>query len=334
MPVHAFAAMAPKAMLRPHEYEPAPLGPFDVEIAITHCGICHSDIHLIDDDWAMSKYPLIPGHEIVGTVWAAGSEVAELTIGERVGLGWQAGSCFACEWCERGDEHCCPKQVATCVERPGGFADAIRVDGRFVFPIPEDLPSEGAAPLLCGGVTVYSPLARMVRPASRVGVIGIGGLGHLAIQFARAFGCEVTAFSTSPAKEADAQRLGAHHFVVTADGGKLEWAANWFDFLLSTVTVALDWPAWMKALRPKGVLCLVGASPGTLDVAPVALVIGEKSIVGSVIGSRAGIREMLEFAARHGITAQTEVLPMVQVNAAIDKIRQNRARYRMVLTNG
>jgi len=333
MPVRAFAAFAPKSLLQPHHLEPAPLGPFDVEIAITHCGICHSDIHLIDDDWAMSKYPLVPGHEIVGSVTAAGSEVASLTIGERVGVGWQAGSCFVCEWCARGDEQCCPKAIATCVERPGGFADTVRVDSRFVFPLPEDLPSEGAAPLLCGGVTVYSPLARLARPASRVGIIGVGGLGHLAIRFARAFGCEVTAFSTSPDKEADAERLGAHRFVVTSERGAMKRAASSFDLLLSTVTVALDWPAWMKALRPKGVLCLVGASPGTLDVAPVALVIGEKSIAGSVIGSRAGIREMLQFAARHGITAETESLPMAQVNAAIDRIRQNRARYRMVLTN-
>ena len=334
MPIRAYAASAPKTMLVPHEYEPRPLGPFDVEIAITHCGICHSDIHLIDDDWAMSKYPLVPGHEIVGTVWAAGPEVVELTIGDRVGVGWQAGSCLACEWCERGEEHCCPKQVATCVERPGGFADAIRLDSRFVFPLPENLVSHDAAPLLCGGITVYSPLSRMVRPDYRVGVIGIGGLGHLAIQFARAFGCEVTAFSTSPDKEADARLLGAHHFIASNDAAEMERAAGTSDFLLSCVTVAMDWSAWLKVLRPRGTLCLVGASPGTLDVMPAELVIGQKSIVGSVIGSRARIREMLQFAARNDITARTEVLPMGQANAAIDKVRQNLARYRMVLENG
>lgn len=333
MPVRAFAALAPKAMLVPHQYEPAPLGPFDVEIAISHCGICHSDIHLIDDDWAMTTYPLIPGHEIVGTIWAAGSDVAELTFGERVGVGWQGGSCFACEWCERGEEHCCAKQVATCVGRPGGFADSIRLDSRFVYPIPQDLASEDAAPLLCGGITVYSPLAAMARPAFRVGVIGIGGLGHMALQFARAFGCEVTAFSTSPDKRDAARRLGAHHFVVSTDAGEMERAAGSLDFLLSCVTAPLDWSAWLKILRPRGTLCLVGASPGTLDVLPVALVISQKSIVGSVIGSRSRTREMLQFAARHGIAAATEVVPMAQVNAAIDKVRANRARYRMVLTN-
>ena len=333
MTIRAFAALNPKALLVPHQYEPAPLGPFDVEIAISHCGICHSDIHLIDDDWAMSKYPLVPGHEIVGTVWAAGPEVAALTIGERVGVGWQAGSCFACEWCERGEEQCCSRQVATCVERQGGFAESIRLDSRFVYPIPEDLASPDAAPLLCGGITVYSPLAAYVRPAFRVGIIGLGGLGHMAVQFARAFGCEVTAFSTSPDKSADATRLGAHHFVVSTDAAEMERAADSLDFLLSCVSAPLDWPAWLKILRPRGTLCLVGASTGTLDVMPVALVIPQKSIVGSVIGSRAGTREMLQFAARHGITARTEVVPMAQVNAAIDKVRQNRARYRMVLAN-
>jgi uncharacterized zinc-type alcohol dehydrogenase-like protein len=320
-------------MLVPHEYEPAPLGPLDVEIAISHCGICHSDIHLIDDDWAMTKYPLVPGHEIVGTVWTAGADVANLTIGERVGVGWQAGSCFACEWCERGEENCCPKQVATCVERPGGFADRIRLDSRFVYPIPEELASETAAPLLCAGITVYSPLASMVRPAFRVGVIGIGGLGHMAVQFARAFGCEVTAFSTSPDKSDDAGRLGAHHFVASTDAGEMERAAGSLDFLLSCVATPMDWPAWLKILRPCGTLCLVGASPGTLDVMPAALVIPQKSIVGSVIGNRARTREMLQLAARHGITAATEVVPMAQVNAAIDKVRRNGARYRMVLAN-
>ncbi|MBE3072918.1 MAG: NAD(P)-dependent alcohol dehydrogenase [Acidobacteria bacterium] len=334
MPIHAFAALAQGAALTPHRYEPPALGPFDVELAISHCGICHSDIHLIDNDWATSQYPLVPGHEIVGMVRRAGPDVTGVSIGDRVGVGWQAGSCLACEWCERGEEHCCPKQVATCVGRPGGFAEAIRLDSRFVYPVPASLASENAAPLLCGGVTVYSPLARMTRPASRAGVIGIGGLGHLAVQFARAFGCEVTAFTTSPDKEAEARRLGARHFVVASDAGAMDRAAHSLDLLLSTVTVALDWPAWMKVLRPRGTLCFVGASPGTLGVATAALMIGEHTLAGSVIGSRAVTREMLEFAARHGIAARTEVVPMAQVNAAIERVRQNRARYRMVLTNG
>jgi uncharacterized zinc-type alcohol dehydrogenase-like protein len=334
MSVRAFAALNPKAMLVPYQYEPAPLGPHEVEIAISHCAICHSDIHLIDNDWAMSKYPLIPGHEIVGTIWTAGADVDNLTIGERVGVGWQAGSCFACEWCDRGEEHCCPDQVATCVERPGGFAESIRLDSRFVYPLPEDLASEDAAPLFCGGITVYSPLAKLTRPADRIGIIGIGGLGHLAVQFARAFGCEVTAFSTSPDKRTEAERLGAHHFVAMNDGGAMERTAGSLDFLLSCVPVSLTWETWVKMLRPCGTLCLVGASPGTLGVAPTDLVVDQKSIVGSVIGSRTRVREMLQFAARHGITAQTETVPMAQVNAAIDRVRSNQVRYRMVLTNG
>ncbi len=209
MTISSWAATAADAPLQPFSYEPRELGPFDLEIAISHCGICHSDIHMLDNDWGMSTYPLVPGHEIIGTVRQAGSAVTKFTAGRRVGVGWQRSSCMECEWCVGGMETCCAGQQATCVGHHGGFAEAIRTDSRFAFAIPEDLPSAAAAPLLCGGVTVYTPLRDAVRPSSRVGVIGIGGLGHMAIRFARAFGCEVTAFSTSPAKEEEARRLGA-----------------------------------------------------------------------------------------------------------------------------
>ena len=333
MPIRCYAAFAPQAAVKPHSYEPEPLGAFDVEIAITHCGICHSDIHLIDNDWGISTYPLIPGHEIVGTIRACGSEVRHLAVGQRVGVGWQSGSCLECEWCLEGEEPCCASQQATCVGRPGGFAEAIRLDGRFAHPIPAELASETVAPLLCAGITVYTPLKTGVRPASRVGVIGIGGLGHLAIQFASAYGCDVTAFSTTPEKEEEARRLGARHFVVSADPRQMVQAANSVDFLLSTVTAPLDWKAWLDVLRPKGTLCILGASPGTLDIAPMALIVGQKSVRGSAIGSRATTREMLALAARHGIRAQTEVMPLSEVNAAITRVRRNEARYRVVLAN-
>jgi uncharacterized zinc-type alcohol dehydrogenase-like protein len=309
------------------------LGPFDVEIAITHCGLCHSDIHLIDNDWGISHYPLVPGHEIVGTVRDHGSEVRHLATGQRVGVGWQAGSCLQCEWCLQGDEHCCPQQQATCVARPGGFAEAIRVDGRFAHPLPNELTSERAAPLLCAGITVYTPLKLAVRPTSRVGVIGVGGLGHLAIQFAAAWGCDVTAFSTTPEKEDEARRLGARHFVVTGNAKQMEQATSSIDFLMSAVTAPLDWNAWLAVLRPQGTLCLVGASPGALDVAPMALITGKKTIRGSAIGNRATMQEMLGFATHHCIAAQVEVMPLAEVNAAIHRVRENRVRYRVVLTN-
>ena len=262
-------------VLQPFSYEAAELGPYDVEIGITHCGLCHSDIHLIDNDWGMSAYPLVPGHEIVGTVRAAGPAAGGFKPGQRVGVGWQRSSCLACEWCLRGKETCCARQEATCVGHHGGFATAIRTDSRFVYPIPEGLPSAAAAPLLCAGLTVYTPLRLDAVAASRVGVIGIGGLGHLAILFARAFGCEVTAFSTSPAKEAEALRLGARHFVDSRDPARMAAASGSLDLLLSTVTTDLDWNAWLNLLRPMGVLTLVGASPGPIAVAPFGLILGQ-----------------------------------------------------------
>ena len=176
MSFHAYAAHSKKSALKPFVYEPLPLGPHDVEIRISHCGICHSDVHLVDGDWGMGSYPMVPGHEIVGTVTALGSEVRHLEAGARVGVGWQRGACLACDSCIAGDENLCAQNVATCVGNYGGFADRVRLDGRFAFPIPEGIASENAAPLLCGGATVYSPLRRWVRPSMRVGVVGIGGL--------------------------------------------------------------------------------------------------------------------------------------------------------------
>lgn len=331
MKINAFAAPKPGATLIPYQYEAAPLGPQDIEISISHCGICHSDVHLIDNDWSVSDYPMVPGHEVIGTVAQLGSAVTALEVGQRVGVGWQASSCLQCEWCLSGQEQLCRENKATCVGRPGGFGEAIRVDHRFAFPIPEALESENAAPLLCGGITVYSPLRLYnVKPHHKVGVIGIGGLGHLAIQFASAYGCEVTAFSTTPDKEAAVRALGAHHFVVSKDAAQMKAARNSLDFIISTVNVQLNWKDWLKILRPNGKLCFVGAG-GNVEVPAGILLMQQKTICGSSIGGRTEIREMLEFAARHGIKAQTEVMPATQVNVALDKLRKNEARYRMVL---
>ena len=230
----------------------------DVDVKVSHCGICHSDVHLIDNDWGISHYPLVPGHEIVGTVAATGEAVEQLNIGERVGVGWQSGSCLRCEWCLNGYENLCRSKVLTCVRRHGGFADFVRTDSRFTFSIPESLGSAGAAPLLCAGVTVYAPMRRYgVRPHHHVGVIGIGGLGHLALQFAHAMGCEVTAFSTNPEKKDDAAAFGADHFVMSRDPSQMRNAAQTLDFILSTATAPLPWTAYVEALRPNGTLTIV-----------------------------------------------------------------------------
>lgn len=332
MQVHAHAAREAKQTLSPFEYQTPTLGHQDVRIEISHCGICHSDIHLIDNDWAISQYPLIPGHEIVGTVIELGLGVKHLKKGDRVGVGWQCGSCLQCEFCLRGDENLCDHSQATCVGHFGGFAEGVVVDSRFAFPIPSDLPSETTAPLLCGGITVYSPMVHYgVRPAMKVGVMGVGGLGHMALQFASAMGCEVTAFTTSSDKEVEAVKLGAHRVVMMKDADAVARAANSQDFLISTVSGAMDWMQAMSFLRPDGKLCVVGASPTQIQVPAFALISGRRSIVGSPIGSRHRIMEMLAFAARHEIGAIVEVMPLAKVNEAIAKVRANQARYRMVL---
>ena len=316
----------------PFRYDPGHLGQQEVEIGISHCGICHSDIHLISNDWGISQYPFIPGHEIIGTVTAVGSQVRSLKSGQRVGLGWQSNSCGQCEWCTRGMENLCPESEGTCVHRNGGYADRVRANARFVFPIPDSLPSEQAAPLLCGGITVYNPLrTHGINPSSRVGVVGIGGLGHLAIQFARVFGAQVTAFSTSAAKEDEARALGAHNFVNTRETKALREVAGSLDFILSTINADQDWGIYIQALRPAGTLCFVGVPPSPVAINAFPLISGIRSISGSPIGSPYQIREMLDVAARHGVKATTECFPMDKANDAIEKVKKNKVRYRAVL---
>jgi uncharacterized zinc-type alcohol dehydrogenase-like protein len=334
MAIDCWAAMAAKESLRPFQYEPKELAAGEVEISITHCGICHSDVHLIDNDWGISPYPLVPGHEIIGSVSALGTNVTTFKIGQRVGVGWQRGACLECDYCVRGEENVCLRAVPTCVGGYGGFATRIRVDRHFVFPIPDALDSAPAAPLLCGGVTVFTPLRVFgVTPVMRVGVIGIGGLGHLALQFAKAFGCEVTAFSSTPAKEPEARQFGAHHFVASSDAQAMAKAANSLDFLFATTSVGMDWNALLSLLRPKGKLCVLSGAPVPITVSPFLLVLGQRTICGSPVGGRASMTEMLDFAARHGIQAKVEVLPLAQANAAIARVASNQARYRMVLVN-
>jgi alcohol/geraniol dehydrogenase (NADP+) len=332
--IQGLAVHAAGAELLKFHYEPGELGPQDVEIAITHCGICHSDLHLISNDWGISQYPFIPGHEIVGTVAAAGSLVKGLKVGDRVGLGWQSNSCGVCEWCVRGKENLCAQLEGTCVGRHGGYADRVRANARFVVPIPEALPSENAAPLLCGGITVYNPLREYgVSAASRVGVIGIGGLGHVAIQFARAFGAEVTAFSTSPEKEKEVRKLGANHFVNTRETRAMKDVAGKFDLMISTADADQDWSVYVQALRPTGTLVFVGVVPKPVSLGVFPLISGQRAVAGSPIGSPARIREMLDVAARHGVKAQTEAFPMAKANEAIEKVKKNKVRYRAVLAN-
>ena len=332
--IQGLAAHAAGAELLSFRYDPGKLGAHDVEIAITHCGICHSDLHLIANDWGISQYPFIPGHEIIGKVSAVGSEVKSLEVGQRVGLGWQSNSCGHCEWCLTGRENLCPESEGTCVHRNGGYADRVRANSRFVVPIPDALESEQAAPLLCAGITVYNPLRiNGINPSSRVGVVGIGGLGHLAIQFARVFGAEVTAFSTSPAKEEEARALGAHHFVNSLESKAMKDAAGSQDFILTTVNADQDWGAYLQALRPNGTLWFVGVPPSPVSVQAFPLISGLRTIGGSPVGSPSLLHEMLLVAARHSVKATTELFPMAKANDAIEKVKKSKVRYRAVLAN-
>jgi alcohol/geraniol dehydrogenase (NADP+) len=332
--IQGLAAHAAGAELLPFRYEPGELGAQEVEISITHCGVCHSDLHLISNDWGISQYPFIPGHEVIGTIKAIGAEVTSLSVGQRVGLGWQSNSCGQCEWCIQGMENLCPTAEATCVHRHGGYAERVRANARFVLPVPDALPSEQAAPLLCGGITVYNPLrTHGINPASRVGVVGIGGLGHLAIQFARVFGAEVTAFSTSEAKEAEARDLGAHNFVNTRETKAMREVAGSMDFILSTVNADMDWGIFVQALRPTGTLCFVGVPPSPVALHAFPLIAGLRSVTGNPTGSPYRLREMLDVAARHGVQAKTERFAMSKANEAIAKVKKNKVRYRAVLAN-
>jgi uncharacterized zinc-type alcohol dehydrogenase-like protein len=332
MRVNAFAATAPKGALQPYAYQAGSLGPHDVELEITHCGLCHSDLHLIDDDWKRSSYPLVPGHEIVGIVRARGVEVTHLAVGDRAGVGWQRSACMICALCLAGCENLCAAQQATCVGNHGGMADRMCTDARFAFPIPGGIESALAAPLLCGGVTVYAPLRRHRVDATRtVGVVGVGGLGHLALAFLRALGSEIVAFSTSEDKKSEALRLGAHEFARSNDARDLRRYANRFDLVLSTAPARLDWISYLQALKPNGVLCLVGAAPGLLQLPAALLLTGQKSICGSDIGDRATIVEMLRFAERHRIVPTVETIAMSEVNHAIERLRRSEVRYRAVL---
>jgi uncharacterized zinc-type alcohol dehydrogenase-like protein len=337
MDIHAFAALGPGAALHPFDYELRELRPYEIDIEVSHCGVCHSDIHLIDNDWNISHYPLVPGHEIVGAVRATGVKVKRLSVGKRVGVGWQSGSCLRCEWCLNGYENLCRNKVLTCVKRYGGFADFVRTDSRFAFAIPDSLDSASAAPLLCAGLTVYAPMRRFgLRPHHRVGIVGIGGLGHLALQFAHAIDCEVTAFSTNPEKEEDSFAFGADHFVNSRNEKEMQETKRTLDFILSTASAPLPWSSYMETLRPNGHLTIVNRPSsdgelGSVAVPAPVLVGGQKSISGSLTGGRDVMREMLAFAASHHIVARSEVFPQTDINSAVHRVRKNEAHYRVVL---
>lgn len=333
MKITGYAVMAPGKRLEPFEYQAPEVGAADVLVDISHCGLCHTDLHFVDNDFGLTAYPFVPGHEIVGTVAGVGKAVRTLKEGQRVGIGYQRGSCGHCEWCIQGQEHLCPEFMANATFFPyGGFSSAIVVDSRFAFPLPDGVASEYVGPLMCGGITVYSALrGRSVCSSSRVGVIGIGGLGHMALQFARAFGCEVTAISSTPSKEKEAREFGAHHFMASNDPGAMTKAAGSLDLIICTTHAQLQWDSVLGMLRKNGTLCLVGLNSGDVCFKLTPMIVNQFSICGGVIGGRAMVREMLEVVERDSVRPKVEVLPMADINKAVIRLREGRARYRIVL---
>ncbi len=332
--IRAYAATAARGDLKPFEYDPGPLRDGQVEIAVTHCGICHSDLSMLDNDWGLSSYPFVPGHEVSGTVAAVGHGVTHLKVGDRVGLGWYAGSCLTCRQCMTGNHNLCATADQTIVGRHGGFADRVRAQATWVTPIPDALDPAKVGPMFCGGVTVFNPILQFgVLPTHRVGVVGVGGLGHLAVQFLNKWGCEVTAFSSSTAKADEAKKLGAHRVVSSTDDAALAKLAGSLDFVIVTANVPLNWAAFVAVLAPKGRLHFVGAVLEPVPVAVFPLIMGQKSVSGSPLGSPATTATMLEFCARHGIAPVTETFPLSRVNDALAHLRAGKARYRIVLEN-
>jgi len=329
-----YKAWVAKAAKQPMVLEAVDLGPLgmeEVEVVVEHTGLCHSDLSVFNNDWGFSQYPAILGHEVIGRISAIGPNAKGLNIGQRVGIGWSSGSCMHCHQCMSGRHHLCPQVQFTIVGHRGGFATHIRSHWAWAFPIPEKLGFADAGPLLCGGITVFSPLAMYAKPTDRVGIIGIGGLGHMAVKFAAAYGCDVTAFTSSERTFDDAKRFGAHHVIVSNDSEAIKKLSGSFDLLISTVNVKLDWDALIGTLAPHGRLHVVGFVLEPIPVAPLSLIMGQRSVSGSPTGSPVAIETMLDFASRHNIVPQTEHFPMSRINEAFARLEAGKARYRIVL---
>ncbi|WP_352410124.1 NAD(P)-dependent alcohol dehydrogenase [Mixta sp. BE291] len=317
-----------------YEYEAESLSAEDVEVEVEYCGVCHSDLSMIDNEWGISQYPVIGGHEVIGRVAALGEAAKNkgLSIGQRVGIGWTAKSCEHCDACITGDQvNCLNGSVPTIVNK-GGFAEKLRANWQWVIPLPEKLDPASAGPLLCGGITVFKPLLmHNITATSRVGVIGIGGLGHIAIKILHAMGAEVTAFSSTPDKKQSILDMGADHVVNSRDPEELKKLAGQFDLIISTVAVDLDWQPYFAALAPRGKFHTVGAVMKPFDVPAFSLILGDRAVTGSSTGSPGQLRSLLKLASRTDIAPKVEFFPMSKINDALDHVRAGKANYRVVL---
>lgn len=338
--IHAWGTPAAGAPLAPMTIARRDPGPRDVVIDILFCGVCHSDIHQARDEWSGGLFPMVPGHEIVGRVVAVGAEVEKLRVGDMAGVGCLVDSCRTCASCEDDLEQFCERGAAltyngTEMDRTtptyGGYSTRVVVEERFVLRVPDGLDPAGAAPLLCAGITTYSPLRRWgTKPGDRVGVVGLGGLGHMAVKLAASMGAKVTVLSTTAGKEEDARRLGASDFVVTRDPSFATLKAD-FDLIIDTVSAAHDYGAYLRLLRPHGAMVLVGAPPGAQSFYPFSLIGGARQLAGSMIGGLAETQEMLDHCAAHGIVSDIEVIPIQQINEAYERVLASDVRYRFVI---
>lgn len=339
--VKAFAASGPTSALAPFSFERRDLRKHDVLVEILYSGVCHSDIHQVRDEWGGSIYPMVPGHEIVGKVMRVGTYVKKFAIGDTAGVGVMVDSCKQCKPCNNHMEQYCAEGMTGTYNNyerdnvtlaQGGYSTQIVCDERYVYHVSDKLNLAGVAPLLCAGITTYSPLKfANVKPGDRVAVAGLGGLGHMAVKFAVAMGAEVTMLSTSPSKAADAKKLGAHHFVLSNDGTAMKKHHSHFDIVVDTVSADHDYEVYLKLLDLHGKLLVVGLPKDNPEVNPFELIKNRRSIIGSMIGGTVETQEMLDFCAEKNIVADVEVIPMQQINEAYERMLKNDVKYRFVI---
>jgi alcohol dehydrogenase (NADP+) len=339
--VRAYAAPTAQALLTPFTVDRRDPGPLDVAIDIMFCGVCHSDLHQVRDEWGGGIFPMVPGHEIVGRATRVGDKVKKVKVGDLVGVGCLVDSCRECSQCARDKEQFCERGAAmtyngTEMDRKtptyGGYSTAVVVSERFVCKIPDGLDPAAAAPLLCAGVTTYSPLRQWgCKAGDHVGVVGLGGLGHMAVKLAASMGAEVTMLSGSSSKEADARRLGAHGFANTRDDGTFKRLEGHFDLMVNTVSAPHDLHKFIGLLRPEGAMVLVGAPPEPSPFSSFSLIMGNKRLAGSLIGGLAETQEVLDHCGRHKITSDVEVIPIQKINEAYERMLRSDVRYRFVI---
>ncbi|XP_076920942.1 mannitol dehydrogenase-like [Bidens hawaiensis] len=336
-----YAARDTSGSLSPLTFSRRITGEKDVRLKVLYCGICHSDLHFVKIDWGITKYPVVPGHEIVGVVTEVGSKVEKFKVGDNVGVGYLVGSCRSCESCAIDYEQYCPKQITTYgstnfdgTQTQGGYSDHIVADEHFVLRWPENLQLDSGAPLLCAGITTYSPLRYfgLDKPGTKVGVVGLGGLGHVAVKMAKAFGAEVTVFSTSAAKKKEAiEGLKADHFIISKDEQQMQAARGTLDGIIDSVSAHHPIAPLLSALKPHGKLVVLGIPDKPFEVAAFSLIGGRKLVAGSNIGGLKETQEMLDFAAEHGVTADIEKIPIDYVNTAMERLLKSDVRYRFVI---